>query len=54
VIVAYAISGVLFVIGVYLIATSRRRRSDLTERLLRHQPIEVQARRWLDRQEGQS
>jgi hypothetical protein len=53
IVAAYSVAAVFFVVGVYPIATAwrdRRRRPDLTERLMRHQPLADQARYWLDQQ----
>jgi hypothetical protein len=53
IVTSYTIAAVLFVVGVYLIVTAwrdRHRRPDLTERLMRHQPIADQASHWLDQQ----
>lgn len=50
---AYLVAGVVFAVGVWLIVTdrrSRRQEAELTVRLMRHQPIDVQARHWLDQQ----
>jgi hypothetical protein len=48
---AYVVPAILFTIGVYLMATGqryRRRRPDLANRLIRYQPVTVQAQHWLD------
>jgi hypothetical protein len=54
IVTAYIVAGALFTVGMYQIASSRRRRIDLTDRLMRYQPIEIQARHWLDQRRGLS